>query len=388
MKKKQSYRRFIRVGLRLEASPEFARKSDAEKWYEEMKRKKQFLRDGIIIEEKSDAVLFMDYAREWMIKRMKNYPASTWKSDEQRLRVYILPHLSEFPISSIKGTQIRNVLIRISEPNFVKQGLTISPATMTRVKALMSAIFGDALNEDPPLVNFNPVTGIRLKDKRRGVKKPRHLANAEQCLKFIECANEIGKLEWVVASIFLMSGLRKQELIALRWKSFDAKAHSLTVSEKYEQTTNTIKIGTKAGEDSIRTVPISSVLTQALLSYQKETSYPAPDDFIVCRADGRFLGARDINRLIEEIRKKAGLDISPHGLRHTFGREFAQNTGNIKALQSILGHSSSSTTDLYSDLSGERTRGFGEAVSFGNGVKQRIQRHIGDTKKAKADAKS
>ncbi len=68
--------------------------------------------------------------------------------------------------------------------------------------------------------------------------------------------------------------------------------------------------------------------------------------------------------MVEEVREKAKLDISPHGLRHTFGREFAQNTGNIKALQAILGHSSSSTTDIYSELAGDRIKGFGEAVTY------------------------
>ena len=376
----KTYRRFIKVNGRLIASPQFARKADAEEWYHQMRRKKQFLKDGIILDEKDDSVRFMDYAREWMLKRIASYPASTANADEQRLRVYVLPFLSEYPISSIAGPQIRTVLLKISEPGFLEEGFTISSSTVTRVKALMSAIFADALNEDPPLVSFNPVTGIRLKEKRRGIKKPRYLGNSEQCLSFLKAAKEIGKIEFLVASIFLMSGVRKQELIALRWRSFNAKDQTLIVSEKYEQATNSIKLGTKAGEETSRIVPISQELAKTLTNYRKTALYPKESHFIVSRHDGRFYGARDINRMIEKIRSVAKLDISPHGLRHTFGREFAQNTGNIKALQSILGHSSSSTTDIYSDLAGDRIKGFGEAVSFGKGVKRRIIRHTGDTK--------
>jgi len=371
--KPKSYCRFIRINGRLEASPRFNKKSDAEKWYHEMRRKKQFQRDGLIIEMKNDSTLFIDYAREWMKKRIQSYPMATWKGDEQRLRDYILPHFSELPISSITGPQVRTMLLKISEPGFLDgepKDFSISPATRTRVKALLSAIFGDALNEDPPAVNFNPVLGIKFKEKRRGQKKPKHLSNSDQCLQFLDAAKEIGSTHYLIACLFLMSGLRKQELIALRWKSFDAKNHSLTVSEKYEQASNSIKLGTKAGEDSERTIPISSQLTLVLKESHKRSKHKGPSDFIVSRPDGEFFIARDINRMVDAIRTSSKLDVNVHGLRHTFGREFAGNTGNLKALQAILGHSSSATTDIYSELAGDRIKGFGEAVTYGNGVKQ------------------
>lgn len=56
--------------------------------------------------------------------------------------------------------------------------------------------------------------------------------------------------------------------------------------------------------------------------------------------------------------------MSVHGLRHSYGREFAARSGNLKALQAILGHSSSQTTDLYSDLAGDRIKEFGNVVTF------------------------
>lgn len=363
------YRRFIRINGELHTSPRFTKKSDAEKWYHEMRRKKQLLRDGLVIEDK-EGVRFIDYARAWLKKRMKDYPPSTWMADEQRLRDYILPLISEIPINTITGPQIKALLNKISEEGFKEPGFAISPSTRTRVKALLSAIFGDALNETPPLVLFNPVLGITFKEKRMGKKKPQTLSDADECLKFIRAAQEIGPTEFVVACIFLMSGVRKQELIALRWKSFNPKKGTLKITEKYQQATNSIVSGTKAGEDENREIYISSQLVQVLKKFHKATKYPNPTDFIVCRADGRYYWARAINTMIENIREAAGVKISPHGLRHTYGREFAEKTGNIKALQALLGHASSATTDIYSDLAGERTRGFAESVSFEIGVKE------------------
>lgn len=366
----KTYRRFIRHGNRLISSPRFSRRADAEQWYHEMRRKKQFVRDGIVVDDRDDSIKFIEYSRRWIQRRMKDYPEATWKSDEQRLRSYILPLMSELPISSITSIQIRSVLLKISEEGFLKEGFTISTETRNRVKALLSAIFSDALNEDPPIVQFNPVAGLKIKEKRRGKKKPRTLSDADECLRFISSAKKLGWEEYVIASTFLMSGLRKQELIALRWGSFDSKARTLKVSEKYEQASNSIKAGTKAGEHHTRIVPISHELASILREHKTKVKFTSPDDFIVCRPDGRFYGGRDISTMVERIRTQAGIDISAHGLRHTFGRHFVAQSGNVKALQAILGHSSSSTTDLYSELSGNRLKGFGDVVEFSIGVKE------------------
>lgn len=367
----KSYRRFIRVGNDLIASPRFTRKTDAEEWYHQMRRKKQFLSHDLEIETSADdSIRFIDYARQWCLARQKEFPKATTYSDQQRLRDYILPLLSELPIASITAVQVRSVLVKISEPGYTIEGKSISPATVDRVKALMSVIFSDALNENPPLIKYNPVIGLKIKGKKKGIAKPRVLADSAACLKFIEAAKKIGWDEFVCVSLFLMTGLRKQELIALKWSCLDFRKKEIVVSEKFEQASNSIIQGTKAGENITRVVPIPDSLLGILKEHKKKSSYSADTDFILCRHDGRFHNARFISSIIEKAREEAKVSISAHGLRHTYGREFALKTGNIKALQAILGHSNSKTTDLYSELSGDRVRGFGEVVSFDVSVKR------------------
>lgn len=368
----KTYRRFIRVNGELQTSPRFTKKVDAEKWYTEMRRKKQFIRDGFVVDDKKHQATFIDFARDWMQKRMSNYPMATWKSDEQRLRDYILPYFSEIPIASITAVQIKTFLIKISEPGMVKEGLTISESTRTRIKALLSVIFSDALNEDPPLVSFNPVLGIKIKGKRKGRFKPMVLKDAEECLKFIETAKDIGWTHYALACFFLMTGFRKQELIALRWSCIDFKQGKVSAVEKYEQASGLILPGTKGGEDEVRTVYIPGELIGVLKEHLGLSAYRKPSDFVFVRPDGKNFGAREISNMVEAIRAKACVDITTHGLRHTFGREFAERSGNMKALQAILGHASSATTDIYSELAGSRIKGFAETVSFQKVVKKNI----------------
>lgn len=364
------YRRFIRVRGKIVSSPRFEKKRDADKWAEEMRRKKQFLRDGITIDDDGDSFKFIDYAREWLQKRIKSYPKATWGQDEQRLRDYVLPKLSEIPISSITHQMIREVLNGVTE-----SGKSVE--TRKRVQSLLSVIFTDAFNENPPLVQLNPVAGIRFKDRRIGKKKPSYIADADLCLKFLQSGRDLSELHFVIAAIGIMAGLRKSEMLALRWKNFDPLARSLIVSEKIEQATMSVKRGTKGGEEITRVVPIPLELSDVLTAYRKASKWSGSDDFILAREhDGRFLGPRELSRLHEEIREKSGINVTVHGMRHSYGREFALRSGNIKALQAILGHSSSSTTDLYSELSGRRLESFGDVVSFDvsqKGVKQSIE---------------
>lgn len=366
------YRRFIRVNNKIIASPKFSRKADAEHWYAEMLRQKHYKRRGLPAPAPADDIKLIEYCRKWMDEREKNYPPATYKADDQRLRDYILPVLGERYIKSIEAEDIKVFFQKISREGFRIKGEKISEQTKIRVKALLSVIFKSAINETPPVVTHNPVYGVNIREsgKRVGRKRPSYLESRDDCLKFLEAAKAIGEKEFAVCSILLMTGLRKQELIALRWSSVHWAEGFLSVSDKYEQASNSIRPGTKAGEQVVRDVPIPGELLEILKTWRKKTKHKNDDDFIIARADGRYHHARDISTMIETVRERAGIRVTVHGLRHTYGREFALNTGNLKALQAILGHSSSSTTDLYSELARGRLSGFRESVKFGVGVRK------------------
>lgn len=368
----KTYRRFIRIKKRLIPSPKFRRKSDADDWYHQMLKKKHYDRHGLDYSPDDSGVTVIEYSRKFLAEREKaGYPPSTTKSDEQRLRDYILPSLAEKPIALVSPADVRALLTRISKVGYRKRDFKISAKTRAKVQVLLSTIFSEALNEEPPLVKSNPCLGIKLKEAREGTADPVYIANREDCLKFLKAAKEIGPRHFVLASTVMMSGVRKQELIAARWRSLDPKARTLTISEKYIQADNSIVPGTKAGKRVVRPIPIPAELVAILSDFRTTSAWRLPEHFILCReSDGRHLFARDVSNMIEAIREKAGVFSTTHGLRHTYGREFVLSTGNTKALQAILGHSVSATTDLYSNLGSDRVAGFGESVSFDLGVKK------------------
>ncbi len=368
----KTYRRFIRMGNSVKASPKFKRKSDAEDWYQEMLKKKHFEKSSLEFVSKNPSMTMIEYSRVWLDEREKHYPKSTTASDEQRLRDYILPIFAQKPLNRITVQDVQKFFKKVSSEGYRAKGFTISDKTLNKVKVLLSTIFNDALNEDPPIVLKNPVFGLKLRPKKRlGKKKPVFIKSSEDVLSFLTAAKEIGGDTFLLASLALMSGLRKQEMIALRWECLDLENRVLEIKEKYQQASKTIVDGTKGGTEETRLVPIPNELIEILIKHRQVSKYKEPHDFVLARAGGRHYQARAVNYLIEHVRTRSNVFSTVHGLRHTYGREFVLKTGNQKALQAILGHASSSTTDLYSDISGTRIRGFGESVSYDISVKKK-----------------
>jgi integrase len=357
MAKKKAIQKAIRIGGK-RVSQRFSSKEAAEFWYNQMFNKKHFQSDGIVTPH-GKRVQFKDYIlNEWLVDRKKNYPASTWMSDEQRLVDHVIPVIGNMQLNKITSVHIRTLLIDLVS---VKN---LAPATRNRVRAVISSVFNDALNRDEPLVAINPTFGLKFSSKRTGNKAPSNLHTSKDCITFLNKAKELGETHFVVCALGLMSGLRKQEMIALRWDAIDYSGRVIEVSQKYIQASKKIVQGTKKGENTARYVPVSKELLGLLKNYQKKSDHKTDIDFVLTKKDGSHFEPKAINNMINEVCLKAGLKVTVHGLRHTFGREFAANSGNMRALQEILGHSNMSTTELYSKLGKDRLTGFREIVSF------------------------
>lgn len=354
----------------------FNNKTEAKQWKAEMRSRKVSNRHGLPVATISN-LTFGDFARveicddegrvvvadgEFMKRRKLNYGKATWGPDAQRLRDYLIPKFGKRYLNDIKSGQVRQGLLDICDEH------KLSTATRDRLRALMSAVYSDALNREHPLVDSNPCAGIRFGGKRISAN-PSHIESSKAADRFKEKARELGWPHFIACLFAVNAGLRKQEIVPLRWCDIDWENGFLNVSRKYLQWEDKIVSGTKRGENFSRPVPIPEEFLNLLKEWRLVSKFNKDKDFILPDSEGGHMKPRMVWQLVVYVREAVGESVTVHGLRHTYGREFAQKSGNIGALKDILGHSTLAVTELYSRLGKDRLAGFREVV----GVKKKAK---------------
>ena len=139
--------------------------------------------------------------------------------------------------------------------------------------------------------------------------------------------------------LFYSSGLRLSELATLRWEQLDLASGMVTVTGKGNRT---------------RMVPVGRMATEALLEWRKIrgefASFEQPFVFVSQR--GNPIATRTIQARIRYWAKRQGIpqNIYPHLLRHSFASHMLESSGDLRAVQELLGHADISTTQIYTHL--------------------------------------
>jgi len=207
--------------------------------------------------------------------------------------------------------------------------------------------------------------GVVVRNVANLVEPPRvkkvtmNTLSTEEVTRFLEAAKETDY--YVFFATLLYTGLRRGELLALRWRNLDLTKGNLTVVETaYKLCNGDYIIKEPKTAHSRRSVTLSTSLIelfrayridQELLRIQLGVSLNA-DDFVFIRPDGSPLNPSAVSLAFRRIIHKAGLkDIRIHDLRHTHATLMLQAGVNPKVVSERLGHASISITlDIYSHV--------------------------------------
>ena len=186
-------------------------------------------------------------------------------------------------------------------------------------------------------------SNILKKDITAGIKRPKkekripNVLTKEEVKRLLDaCKNKKSRL---MLSLMYAAGFRVSELVSLKHSdlSFDEKTGHIRQA--------------KGKKDRIFNIP--NFLLDALKE-QAENQKQSGQEFLFSGAKGR-LTERNIQKIVKNTAKKAGIqkDVHPHTLRHSFATHLLESGTDIRYIQALLGHSSISTTEIYTHVSSE-----------------------------------
>ncbi|RPH97492.1 MAG: tyrosine recombinase XerC [Lysobacterales bacterium] len=188
------------------------------------------------------------------------------------------------------------------------------------------------------LADHNPAAAVRA--PRTGRKLPGTLdTDAVARLLDIRDDSPLAVRDKAMLELFYSSGLRLAELAGLRWDQLDSASGLVTVRGKGNKT---------------RVVPVGSHAAAALAEWRKARGNFAGRDepvvFVSSRGDP--IAPRTIQSRIRHWARRQGLPqkVYPHLLRHSFASHLLESSGDLRAVQELLGHADISTTQVYTHL--------------------------------------
>lgn len=178
-----------------------------------------------------------------------------------------------------------------------------------------------------------------------------HYDEVERLLSQIPLTTETGLRDRAIIELLFSSGLRVSELVNLDRDHINTKRREFMVRGK-GQKDRPIFIGEAAAARVMDYLDSRDDSLPALfLSYSRNAVETNSGDY-------RRLTSRSIQRLLSHYAKLAGITkhVSPHTLRHSYATDLLMNGADIRSVQSMLGHSSISTTQVYTHVTDEHLR--------------------------------
>jgi len=188
------------------------------------------------------------------------------------------------------------------------------------------------------IIDADPSQGVRAPKVRR--KLPEVL-DIDQVLALLDipAEDELATRDRAMLELFYASGLRVSELAGLTWSRLDLDEGMVRVLGKGRRE---------------RVVPVGRHAVRALLQWRGiHASTAGPEQpQVFTSLKGRPLGVRAIQKRVAYWSQRQGLDqsVHPHQLRHSFASHILESSGDLRAVQELLGHANLATTQIYTHL--------------------------------------
>lgn len=305
-------------------------------------------------------ILFSEYMKQWLEDTKASISENTYHGYKKTIHGAICPYFERLKIKlcDLKPYHIQEFY------SYKIQNDNVSANTIHHYHANIRKALNYAVKMGR--IDNNPALNVELPRKEKHIPKYYTAEELKTLLKYVKGS----ELETAVL-LGAWFGLRRGEVVGLKWESIDFENNTLsvlgTVTEKGETSSKIDNLKYREGAKtklSVRTF----AMPQECADYLKELKATQEErqkkqrnynrkwvDFVCVRKNGDLIPLEYITRTFPKMCEKCGLErLTFHGLRHTNISLLVQNNSNMKVVQEWAGHSSYNTTaNIYSHIRAE-----------------------------------
>jgi integrase len=292
-------------------------------------------RRGALVGTVRTGATFADAAAEFMryAEHDRALKPSTLRGYRSIIDAYLLPAFGDRPVEQIATREIEAWRAGLVEG---RSGKTIVNATRNRMLVLLHGIFGRACKVHG--LPSNPVSAVERQRVRAG--EDIEVLSPEEVMALVRAADSQQDAALFMTAAF--TGLRRGELLALRWRDIDFAGEVVRVRASYAGGRLT---SPKSGK--VRSVPLAMPVAQALARLGERGVASREDDLVFLGDTGGYLDGSALRRRYVTALERAGLRrLRFHDLRHTFGTRMIARA-DIRRVQEWMGHADVQTTMKY-----------------------------------------
>lgn len=254
-----------------------------------------------------------------------------YEQDLNKLLQYSILEKKNNPFTKLNYSDLQDFLIFLYD-------MGLNERSQARIISALKSFFKYLSIEN--LIDENPAHLLELPKLKRQLPDTLDYEEIQHMLEANDLSDDLGFRNRTILELFYSSGLRVSELINLK------------LSDLYLDV-DFIKVIGKG--DKERLIPIGQISKNYIHSYisdiRKEQK-PLKEHYLFLNRRGNKLTRVMIFYIVKSVALKAGISksVSPHTFRHSFATHLIEGGADLRAVQEMLGHSSITTTEIYTHL--------------------------------------
>jgi integrase len=303
-------------------------------------------------------------------------PGQAYRRGNGSAKGSIMAALGDRPAREITTREVEDLLRSIA-------GTGVAPRTVNKARAVICAIFNYGARPSTYALAANPAThadrrtepeaaalafytpeqiealaGAMAAGAHRDQRRP--AVDSEEISA--RAADDAQDAEIVRVAAY--AGLRRGELIAVRWRDIDSGARKINV---HRALSGDVEMASTKSRRA-REVPIPDQAERALDRLRRRNDFTGPNDYVFVNRLGRRLDPSALRRRYERARDATGLEpLRFHDLRHTYGSLLVAGGIDLASVKAAMGHARISTTEryLHARPASEQAERFSRALAGG-----------------------